>query len=92
MSYGESVAFDQSGETYDGTLNIHVLVRDTLSEPTSTIHSITDRILVLLDLKGTTLDDVTTVYWIQKLGTDFTHYEKIHFYENTITFRFVASK
>ena len=92
LAYGETVPFDQTGNTYDGQVNVYVLVKDTLSEAILSIDAITSRVLTLLDIKGTTLDETAIVYWVQKLDAGFTHYDGIHFYEMAITFRFVSSK
>ena len=92
LAYGETVPFDQTGNTYDGQFNLYVLVKDTVSGAIADIDEITSRVLTLLDIKGTTLDDVATVYWVQKLDSEFTHYDSIHFYELSMSFRFVSSK
>lgn len=90
---GETIAFDQDASTHDGKFTVYVLVKDTISEPIKTLNQIADRILELLDLKGSTLNDANnTVYWIQKLDTDFTYYRDIHYYELAITFRFVITE
>ena len=91
-SYGETIPFDQTSKTHDGRVNVYILVKDTLDEPINLIHNIADRVLSLLDLQGTSLDNSSTVYWIQKLDTDFTHYSDIKFYELLLTFRFVITE
>jgi hypothetical protein len=93
LHYGATIPFDQSGRTSESEILIYVLIKDTLSKPTKKIHDITQRILELLDLKGSALNDThtNTVYWVQKTDSDFTHYEKIHFYENALTFRVVTT-
>jgi hypothetical protein len=92
VEYGETVAFDQTAKTHDGRVFVYVMVRDTLSESIDKIHDITERVLALLDIKGTTLDTNSTVYWVQKLDTDFTHYDDLHYYEMLIQFRFVITE
>jgi hypothetical protein len=93
FEYGESVPFDQeTAKTHDGRVRVYILVKDSLSGAVNTTHQIANRVLQLLDLKGTTLDTASTVYWVQKLDADFTHYEDIHFYELMITFRFVIKE
>lgn len=92
LEYGETVPFEQEAKTHDGELRVYVLVKDTLSEPINTLNNITKRILELVDLKGTTLDSPDTIYWIQKLDSDFTHYDTIKFYEAALTFRFVITE
>ncbi len=92
VDYGESVPFEQTAQTHDGELRIYALVKDTVVEPIKTLNSIVERILALLDLKGTTLDTDRTIYWVQKLDSDFTHYEDIKFYEVSLLFRFVYSE
>ena len=89
LEYGETRPFDQDAKTHDGRMRVYVLVKDTVSEPINVMHQIASRVLALLDLKGTTLDTSNLIYWVQKLDTDFTHYVDLHFYELTITFRFV---
>jgi len=90
---GGTVPFDQNAKTSDGHLLVYVLIKDTEKEAIKKTHQITNRILELLDLKGTSLNDSNnTVYWIQKLDTDFTYYSDIRFYELTITFRFVITE
>ena len=90
---GETVPFDQDAKTSDGKFIVYILVKDTESEPIKKIHQISKRVLELLDLKGSTLNNTNnTVYWIQKLDTDFTHYTDIHYYELAITFRFVITE
>lgn len=93
LHYGESFPFDQSGETSELEIIVYVLVKDTLTEPIEKIHNITARILTLLNLKGTSLNDTytDTVYWVQKMDSDFSYYERIHFYENAITFKVVTT-
>jgi hypothetical protein len=92
LEYGETIAFDQTADTHDGRMIIYVLVRDTVSGAINIVHEITNRILALLDIQGTTLDTSSTVYWVQKMDTDFTHYEDIKYYELAITFRFVITE
>ena len=90
LMYGETIPFDQTTKkTNDGRLHIYVLVKDTVSEPIETLHDITSRVITLLDLKGPAFD--STIHWIQKIDTDFTHYDDLHFFENDITFRFVET-
>lgn len=91
MNYGETVAFDQSADTHDGIVRVYILVKDTQSEPIKTCHQIADRVLSLLDLKGTTLNDTNTIYWVQKMDSDFSHYDNIKFYELALSFRFVIT-
>ena len=86
LAYGETQPFDPN--IHDGNFIVYVLVKDTLSYPIQTLHNIANAVISALDLKGTDLDEDSIVYWIQKLDTDFTHYEDIHFYELAITFRF----
>ncbi len=93
LHYGESLAFDQTGDTSESDIIVYVLIKDTLNKPVAKIHAITERILSILDLKGTTLNDTHTnkVYWVQKMDSDFNYYERIHFYENAITFKVVTT-
>jgi len=91
LEYGETVPFDQSANTYDGIIRVYVMVKDTINEPIKTTHQIADRVLTLLDLKGTTLSDTNTIYWVQKTDSDFTHYDNIRFYELLLSFRFVIT-
>ena len=88
---GETIPFDQSAETHDGIFRLYIMIKDTVSEPVELAHNIATRVLALLDLKGTTLDETETVYWVQKLDSDLTHYEGIKFYELEISFRFVGT-
>jgi hypothetical protein len=92
VNYGASIAFEQTAQTHDGTLRVYVLVKDTIVEPIKSLNSVVERILALLDLKGTSLDTDRTIYWIQKLNSDFTHYEDIKFYEVALQFRFVYTE
>lgn len=92
VEYGSTVAFDQTAKTHDDTFDVYILVKDNISNPINTLDNITNRVLELLDLKGTTLDINSTVYWIQKLSTDFIHYNDIKFYELRINFRFVITE
>jgi len=90
---GETVPFDQEAKTSDGKFTIYILVKDTVSNPIKTLHQIANRVLELLDLKGSTLDNASnSVYWVQKLDTDFTYYSNIHYYELAIVFRFVITE
>ena len=89
---GETVPFDQDAKTHDGTFRVYILVKDTTSQPIKTAHTIVTRVLALLDLKGTTLDDNDTIYWVQKMDSDITHYDTIHFFEIEIPFRFVLTE
>ena len=92
FEYGETVPFDQDAKTHDMRMKVFVLVRDTISEPIQLVHQIVSRVLALLDLKGTTLDTNSVIYWVQKLDTDFTHYNDLHYYELAITFRGVITE
>lgn len=93
LDYGETVPFEQTDrKTHDGRVRLFILIKDTVSEPVEKINDIANRIYTLLDLKGTDLDTSSTIFWIQKLDTDFTHYEDLHLYELTITFRFVIKE
>lgn len=89
LSLGETVPFDQTGNTHDGKVTIYILVKDTVDNPIATSHEIAQRVLDLVDLKGTTLSTNSTIYWIQKLDNSFLHYDDLHVYEYSITFRFV---
>jgi len=91
VEYGGTIPFDQSANTSEGLIRVYILTRDTVSEPIKLIDQIANRVCELLDLKGTTLDNTHTVYWVQKTDTDFTHYTDIGFYELLITFRFVIT-
>lgn len=93
LDYGETVPFEQTDrKTHDGRVRVFILVKDTVSEAIEKIHDIANRIYTLLDLKGTDLDTNSTVFWVQKMDTDFTHYDDLHLYELTITFRFVIKE
>lgn len=92
VEYGTSVAFEQTAQTHDGTLRVYILVKDNIVEPIKALNDIAERVLTLLDLKGTTLDTDRKIYWIQKLNSDFTHYEDIKYYEIALQFRFVYSE
>ena len=92
VEYGETQPFDCEAKTHDGRLTLYILVKDTVSEPIKNAHTIAERVYQLLDLKGTTLDATSTVYWVQKLDTDFTHYMDLHFYELSVVFRFVIQE
>ena len=92
LEWGETVPFDQNAKTYDGKFFVFILVKDIISEPIKTLYQITERVLSLLDLKGSQLSDSSnTIYWIQKLDSDFTYYKDIHYYEVTLTFRFIIT-
>jgi len=93
LEWGETVPFDQNAKTSDGKFLVFILVKDTESEPIKKLYQITKRVLQLLDLKGSSLNDSNnSVYWIQKLDTDFNYYRDIHYYEVTITFRFIIAE
>jgi len=89
---GETLPVDQDAKTHDGIFRVYVLVKDTTSEPIKTAHTIAARVLALLDLKGSTLDDTDTIYWVQKTDSDINHYDNIHFFEIEISFRFVLTE
>ena len=90
LDYGATVPFDCTGNISDGTVRVYAVVKDTVSEPISTLDNIVSRVLTVLDLKGSALD--STNYWLQKISTDFTHYKDLHYYELCIVFRFVSQK
>ena len=89
---GETLPVDQDAKTHDGTFRVYVLVKDTTSEPIKTAHTIGNRVLALLDLKGTTLDITDTIYWVQKMDSDINHYDNIHFFEIELSFRFILTE
>jgi len=74
-------------EVHDGDVRVYILVKDTIDEPLKTLNNIGDKVLDVLDLSGS--EESSSLYWLQKTDSDFTHYADIHFYELTITFRFV---
>ena len=93
MDYGETVPFEQTDrKTHDGRCRVFIMIKDTVSEPVEKIDAIAVRIHELLDLKGTDLDTNSTVFWLQKLDTDFNHYDELHMYELAITYRFVIKE
>ena len=92
LEYGETLPWSCAADIHDGRVLVYILVKDTESGAINTSHTIASRILELLDLKGSVLNDTSTVYWVQKLDSDFTHYDDIHFYELLITFRFVIKE
>ena len=92
LELGETVPFDQSAKTHDGKITIYILVKDTINNPIETANNIAQRVLDILDIKGTTLSTSSTIYWIQKTGSGFLHYDDLHLYEYSITFRFVFTE
>jgi len=91
LEYGETIPFDSSGKTHDGTVRIFVVVKDNVDEPIKTINNIAKRILELIDIKALTSPE-GTIYWVQKKDSDFTHYEALRLYELMLTFRFVITE
>jgi len=93
LEYGETLPWSCGDIHHDGTVRVYILVKDTITHPFSPIDlsdKIAVRVLELLDLKGSTLDG--SIYWVQKIGSDFTHYDDIHFYETALSFRFVKKE
>lgn len=90
VSYELGETQGYASTVHDGEVNVFILVRDTLSKPIETLHSIANRVITLLDLEGSETD--STLRWLQKVDTDFNHYENTHFYELNIVFRFVIEE
>ncbi len=85
IAKGETMPIDK--EVHDGEVRVYVLIKETVDEPIKTLNSIGDIIMDILDLAGS--EESSSLYWLQKKDSDFTHYSDIHFYELSITFRFV---
>ena len=89
-SRGTTLPYDK--DVSDGSVNVHILIKDTISDPINLANGIAVRVLELLDLAGTSLSTTNYIHWLQKIDDDWTHYNDIHFYEYTITFRWVLDE